>query len=86
LNEKVILIMARRRENNTVGAESTGNRYSEKARELFELYPGTGVFYFTSDGMAFFSEADASNHARGLEDKRIIKELREDVTNNTDNV
>jgi hypothetical protein len=44
--------------------------------EIFEKYPKLEVYYKTSDENAFFSESDAKNHAKGLEDKRVIPVYR----------
>lgn len=38
----------------------------------FENHPGTEVFYFTTDGYAFFHENDAINHAASLHDNTVM--------------
>jgi hypothetical protein len=47
------------------------NVFERKAHSLFADYRDTEVFYFTSDGLAFFSMTDAKNHATSLGNKEI---------------
>ncbi len=43
----------------------------KKAKELFARYPHVKVFYFAADDTGFFTENDAKNYARTLDDKTI---------------
>ena len=45
----------------------------------FDNYPDTDIFYFTSDGYAFFNEHDANNHAGKLEDDEVRTIDREEA-------
>jgi hypothetical protein len=56
---------------NTSGGKNKESAFEKKAKELFETYPKTEEFYFTSDGLAFFELCDAKNHASGLKEKEI---------------
>ncbi|MDR0789643.1 MAG: hypothetical protein LBO06_02470 [Bacteroidales bacterium] len=42
-----------------------------KAKRLFKSFPQADILYFTSDGTAFMSECDASNHAHTLTDDKV---------------
>lgn len=42
-----------------------------KAKSLFADYPGQKAFYFTADGLAWFTEQEAKAHAAGLRQDTI---------------
>lgn len=56
-----------------VKATQTG--IGKKAQSLFADYPGQKAFYFTADGLAWFSEQEAQVHAAALKEDivQIIK-------------
>ena len=39
--------------------------------KIFEKYPKINVYYKTDDGNSFFSESDAKNHAKSLDNKLV---------------
>lgn len=51
----------------------------QSRQDYFKNYPGVNEFHFTSDGTAFFTEADAKSHAASLEDKKVESVKREDI-------
>ena len=59
--------------NGTTPPAATSAEVTEKANKIFENYPDKTEVYFTSDGLAFFQECDAQNHAAGLKDKKVEK-------------
>jgi len=44
--------------------------------DVFKKYPNLDHYYETSDGMKFFRENDARNHAKTLEDKSVKKVVK----------
>lgn len=42
-----------------------------KTDKVFETHKKLGKYFKTSDGVPFFHESDAKNHAKGLKDKAI---------------
>ena len=52
------------------------DKFDKEAAELFASYPDNTAFYFTNDGLAFFQQNDARNHASSLEDKEVITKVR----------
>lgn len=48
-----------------------------KVADLFARHPGSDGFFFTSDGLPFFREADAILQSNFLKDKEIIHITRE---------
>ncbi len=57
----------------------------EKAKVLFGSHGQQKVFYFTSDGQAFFKDWQAANHARETrKDNVVTKIIKEDVENPTE--
>ncbi len=50
------------------------------AKEIFEKYSGEDTLFFTSDGLPFFDENPAQNHAKELEDKTIDKVSKSDLS------
>jgi len=50
---------------------------TKKAKELFISYPSAKEFHFTSDNLAFAQKCDADNHARTLEDKKVVTVKKE---------
>ncbi len=40
--------------------------------KIFEQHPKLVEYFKTSDGTAFFTESDAKNHAKGLENKAVL--------------
>lgn len=55
-----------------------GNTREEKLKYAFGMYPKAAVLFVTSDDQMFFSRADASAHAKTLDDKEIEEEIRSD--------
>ena len=51
------------------------------ARQYFDNHDAVDVLYFTSDGLAFFEEQNAINHARQLGDETINTKTRAVVDN-----
>ena len=49
-----------------------------KHKEYFELYPDIEVFYFTTDGQAFFTEHEAYNHSLTVGDNEVLAVTREE--------
>ncbi|CVK17119.1 hypothetical protein Ga0061079_11621 [Apibacter mensalis] len=45
--------------------------------KIFEKYPKINVYYKTNDGNSFFSESDAKNHAKSLDNKLVQPICRE---------
>jgi hypothetical protein len=56
--------------------ENVTEKFDAEATEFFKEYPDASAFHFTSDGLAFFQQGDARNHANGLEDKTVITKIR----------
>lgn len=50
-----------------------------RAKEIFEAHSGKDAVHFTSDGLAFFNDSDAKNHAKTLKDSIVRTVDREDV-------
>ena len=48
-------------------------------KSYFDNHPQVDVFYFTSDGLAFFKENDAYNHSRKLGDYQVTEITREEA-------
>jgi hypothetical protein len=44
---------------------------TENQHSYFENHASVETLFFTSDGFAFFKEADAFNHAKHLDDDEI---------------
>lgn len=42
-----------------------------RAEELFKQFPAAQEVHFTSDGFAFLSKCDATNHAKSLDVKKV---------------
>lgn len=55
----------------TVSSTTCGSKCEDRAKKIFGDYPDINELYFTSDGMAFFSENDAKNHAATLKDGEV---------------
>ena len=51
----------------------------ENAKQYFEKHESHDVLYFTSDGLAFFDEQTAMNHAIFLPDKSVTTMSRDEV-------
>lgn len=47
------------------------NVFNKKAKALFAEYPSASEMFFTVDGLAFFMECDAKNHAVSLKDGTV---------------
>lgn len=59
-------------------------------KQVFEDNPSLDLCYKTSDGTHFFLESDATNHAKNLKDKAVIKltrnqETKDDEAEGTEN-
>lgn len=54
------------------------SRFSEKAQSLFAEYPKAKEVFFAADGTAFFDNAQATLHAKGLQEKTVINIKREE--------
>jgi hypothetical protein len=61
----------------TTTSAATSAEVSKIADKIFKDYPQANEVYFTSDGLAFLKECDASNHASGLKDKEVKKETKQ---------
>ncbi len=49
------------------------------AKQYFENHNTVEQLYFTTDGLAFFDEQNALNHAKNLEDKSVVIKTRSEV-------
>jgi hypothetical protein len=47
--------------------------------QYFENHEAVPKLFFTSDGLAFFDEQNAINHAAELDDQTVIAKTREEV-------
>lgn len=56
---------------------ATEDALDVKAKKLFRDYPGKDELYFTSDGVAFFTQNAASNHGATLKDKSVVEKKRQ---------
>ena len=66
--------MAKQTKNDAKNSEITekaSERNQERAKEIFENYPGVNAVYFTNDDTAFLTENDAKNHAKTLDEKTV---------------
>jgi hypothetical protein len=55
------------------------DKNTNRAIEIFGAHSSKNTLYFSSDGQAFFAEADCRNHAKTLKDKQTTSINREDV-------
>ncbi len=51
-----------------------------KATEIFKKHSKLQEFYQTSDGIKFFNESSAKNHAKDLEDKKVVEVKRSSIS------
>ncbi len=51
------------------------------AKQYFDNHETVEILYFTSDGLAFFDEQNATNHATQLDDNTISTKTRAEVDN-----
>ncbi len=51
------------------------------AKQYFDNHDAVDQLYFTSDGLAFFDEQNATNHALRLDDYTITTKTRTEVDN-----
>jgi len=49
------------------------------AQQHFDNHQNTDKLYFTSDGLAFFEEQNAINHANSLIDANVTEMSREEI-------
>lgn len=61
------------------GTANIEHAESANARRIFEQYPSCNKLYYTSDGVPFLNENNATNHARQLDDKQIKIVNRQEV-------
>jgi len=52
---------------------------TENQRAYFDNHVGIETLFFTSDGFAFFKEADANNHAQHLDDNEVTTITRHEL-------
>jgi len=52
---------------------------NNNCKHYFDIHQNVNEFFFTSDNLAFFKDADARNHAGNLKDKAVTKVTREEV-------
>ncbi len=48
-------------------------------KQYFDNHGTVDLLYFTSDGLAFFDEQNAINHAKHLDDKTVATKTRAEV-------
>jgi hypothetical protein len=53
-------------------------------QSYFDNHPDTDIFYFTSDGYAFFNENDAISHAQMLDDDMVRLVERSETSDDTE--
>lgn len=51
----------------------------EHAKQYFDQHDTINKLYFTSDGLAFFDEQNAINHAKKLDDASVTALTREEA-------
>jgi hypothetical protein len=56
----------------------------EQVKQYFENHETVNQLYFTSDGLAFFDEVNAMNHAGNLDDTTISTKTRDEVESELD--
>lgn len=48
-------------------------------KQYFDNHSTVNRLYFTSDGLAFFDEQNAANHAKHLDDRTISSKTRDEI-------
>ena len=51
----------------------------EQVQQYFDNHPSHDQLFFTSDGLAFFVEADATKHAQHLDDTTVTMKTRDEA-------
>ncbi len=51
----------------------------KEAKQYFDNHDSVDKLYFTSDGLAFFDEQNAVNHAKCLDDETVSTKTRSEL-------